>query len=152
MAEQEPTNRKVNEGEKGAHDVILDLVTGKTLGELTTVRDQILEHLGEAHTLADQLRNGTSEEVVKALRVILSTGATAMEFPALPALEAQAKPQHRHTELVRLAVQADVPVWLYGEASSGKSTTAHIVAESLDIPFRSISLGPSTSKSELIGY
>lgn len=47
---------------------------------------------------------------------------------------------------------ADVPVWLYGEAGSGKSTAAEQMADELDLSFRSISLGPSTSKADLMGY
>ncbi len=47
---------------------------------------------------------------------------------------------------------AYVPVWLYGEAGSGKSTAAEQMADELDLSFRSISLGPSTSKSDLMGY
>ena len=47
---------------------------------------------------------------------------------------------------------ADVPVWLYGEAGSGKYTAAEQMADELDLSFRSISLGPSTSKADLMGY
>ena len=74
------------------------------------------------------------------------------EYPALQQFVDRAKPSHYHTPLVRAALQADVPIWLYGEAGSGKSTAGEQAANSLGLPFRSISLGPTTSKSDLMGY
>ena len=59
---------------------------------------------------------------------------------------------HYHMPLVRAALAADVPVWLHGEAGSGKSTAGKQAADSLGLPFRSVSLGPTTSKSDLMGY
>ena len=59
---------------------------------------------------------------------------------------------HLHAPLLKAALMADVPVWLYGEAGSGKSTAAEQMADELDLSFRSISLGPSTSKADLMGY
>lgn len=74
------------------------------------------------------------------------------EYPALQQFVDRAKPSHYHTPLVRAALQADVPIWLHGEAGSGKSTAGEQAANSLGLPFRSISLGPTTSKSDLMGY
>lgn len=59
---------------------------------------------------------------------------------------------HLNAPLLKAALMADVPVWLYGEAGSGKSTAAEQMADELDLSFRSISLGPSTSKADLMGY
>lgn len=59
---------------------------------------------------------------------------------------------HLHAPLLKAALMADVPVWLYGEAGSGKSTAAEQMADELDLSFRSISLGLSTSKADLMGY
>ena len=59
---------------------------------------------------------------------------------------------HLHAPLLKAALMADVPVWLYGEAGSGKSTAAEQMADELDLSFRSISLVPSTSKADLMGY
>ena len=69
------------------------------------------------------------------------------EYPALQQFVNRAKPSHYHTPLVRAALQADVPIWLHGEAGSGKSTAGEQAADSLGLPFRSVSLGPTTSKS-----
>lgn len=57
-----------------------------------------------------------------------------------------------HLPLARAAIAANVPVWLYGEAGSGKSTAGEQVAQQLDMPFRSISFGPGSSKADLMGY
>lgn len=59
---------------------------------------------------------------------------------------------HLHAPLLKAPLMADVPVWLYGEAGSGKYTAAEQMADELDLSFRSISLGPSTSKADLMGY
>jgi len=53
---------------------------------------------------------------------------------------------------VEAALGADVPVWLHGETGSGKSTSGQLAAGLLGLSFRSISLGPTTSKSDLLGY
>ena len=44
---------------------------------------------------------------------------------------------HLHAPLLKAALMADVPVWLYGEAGSGKSTAAEQMADELDLSFRS---------------
>ncbi len=144
MAEQTPS----------ASDTILDLVTGKTLGNLVDVRDTIVAELQRAEEAAEGLRSDSEERVIGALRAILAVGhqAVMQELPGLARFEGMARPQHKHVPLVRVALQSDVPVWLHGEAGSGKSTSGLVAAESLDLPFRSISLGPTSSKSDLFGY
>lgn len=117
------------------------------------MRDEITGKLTEAQTVAEQLKSGSSEEVVKALREILvSEDSVKQEFPMLQQHIDQARPTHLYQPLLRAALMANVPAWLYGEAGSGKSTAAARSAGGLDLPFRSISLGPSSSKSDLMGY
>ncbi|PSO46410.1 MAG: hypothetical protein BRC24_02135 [Parcubacteria group bacterium SW_4_46_8] len=60
--------------------------------------------------------------------------------------------KHRKLPLLRVAVQTKVPVWLYGDSGSGKSTAARQVAEECGLDFRFISVCPTTSKSDLLGY
>ena len=128
-------------------------MTGQTLYDLESVRDDVADKLTAAQTVAEQLRSGSSEEVVKALRVILaSDDPVRQEFPQLEAFVDQARPAHLHAPLLRAALMANVPVWLHGEAGSGKTTAAERVADGLGLPFRSISLGPSSSKADLMGY
>jgi len=49
-------------------------------------------------------------------------------------------------------VDARINVWLAGPAGSGKTTCADKVAERLDLPFYSISVGPATTQFDLLGY
>lgn len=138
---------------KRPEDVILGLVTGQTLHDLESVRDEIAGKLTEAQTVAEQLKSGSSEEVVKALREILaSEDPVKQEFPMLQQYIDQAGPTHLYQPLLRAALMANVPAWLYGEAGSGKSTAAERSAKGLGLEFRAISLGPSSSKSDLMGY
>ena len=129
-------------------------MSGKTLRDIKAVHQGVTADLSEARQVVEQLHQGTSEEVVNALRTILALDHTTrqQEYPALQQFVDRAKPSHYHTPLVRAALQADVPIWLHGEAGSGKSTAGEQAADSLGLPFRSISLGPTTSKSDLMGY
>jgi|GEM_PF-484269 hypothetical protein cdiviTM7_01719 len=131
-----------------------NLMSGKTLRDIKAVHQGVTADLSEARQVVEQLHQGTSEEVVNALRTILALDHTTrqQEYPALQQFVNRAKPSHYHTPLVRAALQADVPIWLHGEAGSGKSTAGEQAADSLGLPFRSISLGPTTSKSDLMGY
>lgn len=131
-----------------------NLMSGKTLRDIKAVHQGVTADLSEARQVVEQLHQGTSEEVVNALRTILALDHTTrqQEYPALQQFVNRAKPSHYHTPLVRAALQADVPIWLHGEAGSGKSTAGEQAANSLGLPFRSISLGPTTSKSDLMGY
>lgn len=131
-----------------------NLMSGKTLRDIEAVHQGVTADLSEARQVVEQLHQGTSEEVVNALRTILALDHTTrqQEYPALQQFVDRAKPSHYHTPLVRAALQADVPIWLHGEAGSGKSTAGEQAANSLGLPFRSISLGPTTSKSDLMGY
>ena len=130
-----------------------NLMSGKTLHDIEAAHRGVAADLSEARQVVEQLHQGTSEEVVNALRTILALDHTTrqQEYPALQQFVNRAKPSHYHTPLVRAALQADVPIWLYGEAGSGKSTAGEQAANSLGLPFRSISLGPTTSKSDATG-
>lgn len=128
-------------------------MTGQTLHDLESVRDDVADKLTTAQAVAEQLKSGSSEEVVKALKVILaSDDPVRQEFPQLEAFIDRAQPAHLHAPLLRAALMANIPVWLHGEAGSGKSTVAERSADWLGLPFRSISLGPSSSKADLMGY
>ena len=60
--------------------------------------------------------------------------------------------RHCATPLLLCAVAARVPVWIYGDSGSGKSTAAELVARELSLPFSAISVCPTTTKSDVLGY
>lgn len=60
--------------------------------------------------------------------------------------------QHVQFEALLAAVAARRNLWLVGPAGSGKTSSAHAVADSLGLPFYAKSVGPQTSESSLLGY
>lgn len=68
----------------------------------------------------------------------------------LPAVQIDA--QHKQFPVLLALCSARVNSMLVGPAGSGKTSAAHAVANALSLPFRSLSVGPQTSKSDLLGY
>lgn len=60
--------------------------------------------------------------------------------------------QHTHFDALLRIVASRLNAWLVGPAGSGKSTAGKNVADALGLPFYTISIGPQTSKSDLLGY
>lgn len=54
-------------------------------------------------------------------------------------------------ELIRM-LRAGVKPFMVGPAGSGKTRAAETAAEALDVPFYPLSVGPQTSKSDLLGF
>ena len=59
---------------------------------------------------------------------------------------------HEKTADIIAALSAGQNVWLVGPAGSGKTTAADKVAEALGLRFFPLSVGPQTTKSDLVGY
>lgn len=60
--------------------------------------------------------------------------------------------QHAQFEALLAAVACRRNLWLVGPAGSGKTSSAHAVAEALGLKFYAKSVGPQTSESGLLGY
>jgi MoxR-like ATPase len=97
------------------------------------------------------LSNAMSSALVTALTKILENPDNRHAPQLLPFLDL-ASPTHRNLPLIRACLQADVPVWLHGEAGSGKSTLGEQIAAQLELPFRALSLGPTSGKVDLLGH
>jgi hypothetical protein len=128
-----------------------DLLSGKALrtvqgelGRLERVRDEV-------DTRIARLASADHAIVRKELKKILSNGQVS-KLPALKKLVRTETPQHKNVPLLLAAMRARVPVWLFGDTGSGKTTAASLTAESLGLPFRFISVCPTTTKSEFLGY
>lgn len=96
-----------------------------------------------------------NEDVIRSVihRMIQETdGDDAEPLPEVQQLVAAGKVEHEHMPLLATAARARIPSWLHGEAGSGKSTAAEKIADRERLDFRSISLCPTTSKSDLLGY
>jgi len=133
---------------------LVNIFSGQTFRNLSELHGSLETQLTEAQETIRRINEGPTDEIIKALREILSIGriAAIAELPHLGQLLNSAQPAHQNFPLVEACLQADVPIWLHGEAGSGKSTTGERAADALGLPFRSISLGPTTSKSDLLGY
>jgi len=62
------------------------------------------------------------------------------------------KQKHYKYDLAHRVVMLDIPLWLYGTAGTGKTTLCQQIATGLKLSFHSISLCPTTSKSDFLGY
>lgn len=60
--------------------------------------------------------------------------------------------QHGEFQKLLTAVNCGLPVLMVGPAGTGKTHSAELVAEALNLDFYSISVGSQTSKSDLQGY
>lgn len=97
------------------------------------------------------LEHASKEQIVDAIRELKVNG-TEQERRVVRKLELEAQPTHVHLPLLEAGIQAGVPVWLHGEAGSGKSTAAAQAAERHDLPFRFIQTNPTTSEAKMMGF
>ena len=59
---------------------------------------------------------------------------------------------HKDFHILLLLASRRIPVFLAGPSGSGKTHTASQLAEALKLPFEAISVGPMTTKGDLLGY
>lgn len=131
--------------------LIEQLLTGKLLEKLRGEHAKIETTRKKAEANLARLESSELDVVRTALKGLLSNGKRK-ELPLLEQLIIEELPQHQNFPLLLAALQAQVPVWLFGDAGSGKTTAAEIAAQTLGLPFRFISVCPTTTKSELMGY
>ena len=60
--------------------------------------------------------------------------------------------QHKQFAVLLALCTARVNTMLVGPAGSGKTSAGHAVASALRLAYRALSVGPQTSKSDLLGY
>lgn len=68
--------------------------------------------------------------------------ATATELPT----------RHYKSGLLQKAIECRLHTYIVGPAGSGKTTAAQLIAQDLGMDFAAMSVGPMTSKSDLIGF
>lgn len=130
---------------------ILDVFSGKTLRDiqaerasLEAVRDTIAHEAEVFASSEHALVRGALEELL--------SGEVLPRLPALQQIVSETGARHRNTPLIMAALKANVPAWIHGDAGSGKTTAAFKAAHALGLQFRFISVCPTTTKSELLGY
>ena len=60
--------------------------------------------------------------------------------------------QHKEFPVLLKLVSAGIPAFMAGPSGSGKTHSAEQLARALDLPYEAISVGPMTSKSDLVGF
>lgn len=81
----------------------------------------------------------------------LAPQVTRVEIPNRPIIEIEGR-QHAQFGKVLKLIGMRKNVYLVGPAGTGKSTLVEHAARALDLPFGSISLGPTTPESHLKGF
>ncbi len=105
---------------------------------------------GKPDPLPKSLRDGTDPEFKALLK---DKPAPEPAQPEPVAVEVKAAPaQHKLFPKLLRTCKARVHALLVGPAGSGKTSAAQQVAEALNLPFYSISVGGQTTQSQIIGY
>lgn len=112
--------------------------------QMERCREEVTSRLG-------RLASADHAIVRDVLREILAE-QPRKKLPNLKRLVLSCGPQHKNTPLLIAAMEARIPVWLYGDTGSGKTMAADHAADTLGLPFRFISVCPTTTKSEFLGY
>ena len=60
--------------------------------------------------------------------------------------------QHKMFDQLLLLASQKIPAFLAGPSGSGKTHAAEQLAKALSLPYEAVSVGPNTSKADLIGY
>ena len=94
-----------------------------------------------ALNLGAQIAEAMASQAPKRIEVVANGTTTALTGV-----------QHYRFELLLKTVAAGVNGLMVGPAGSGKTTAAEKVAQALELPFYAMSVGPQTTKSDLLGY
>ncbi len=129
-------------------------IRGDISEELQGLHEDIVDEVSRLETLRSTLAAGDRAVIRSVIEEILTEEAEGENetTPILDMMHDMRELEHIHTPLLRTSARARVPAWLYGEAGSGKSSAAEGIADDFSMEFRSISLSPTTSKSDLMGY
>jgi cobaltochelatase CobS len=141
---------------EGPHG-LMAFMRGEISADLEQRHDAIRADLDRLEQEQADLKTGNREAIIETLKDIvgehqIQPDDSPDQVPLVKQLLKGTGLIHAHMPLLETSVQARVPVWLHGEAGSGKSTAAEKVADETGMEFRSISLCPTTSKSDLLGY
>lgn len=132
---------------------VMALIRGDVQEDLLDLHHELLADIGRLEQLERNILAGDRTVMTEVLRSIAKeTPEVLPVVPSMGRIAVASKIDHKHMPLLMASVQARIPAWLHGQAGSGKSTAAEKAAEQVGLEFRSISLSPTTSKSDLLGY
>jgi MoxR-like ATPase/transcriptional regulator with XRE-family HTH domain len=143
-----PTNGNGNSSGLGWLEPLL---TGATLTEMQAITTQFSSIENSARTMFEQITSSDKQIVQEAIRDMLSNEKDP-DLPKLKAIITDSRMRHINTPLLMSAIMNRLPVWLYGEAGSGKTTAAGEAAKALELSFGFISVCPTSTQSHFLGY
>jgi cobaltochelatase CobS len=127
------------------------LLSGTLLGEIRDEQEKLVDVRDSTKELLERFTSADRKIAKEVILDVLQRGEMR-EYPTLEEVVCEESPQHTVFPLVIAALRAKVPIWLWGDAGSGKTTSAKKAANMLGLPFRVLSVCPTTTKSELFGY
>jgi cobaltochelatase CobS len=133
---------------------VMAFIRGDISEELLEIHEDIADEVSRLEQIRNKLTSGNKEVIKSVIEEIIAEEIEEMpaETPVIDMLHNMSDLEHIHTPLLETSATARIPAWLYGEAGSGKSSAAENLADDFKLEFRSISLCPTTSKSDLMGY
>jgi cobaltochelatase CobS len=133
-------------------EILAKLMSGELQQQLTATLHQNQGLEANMRDLVKRLTNADRSIVKEVLREIIASEVERKELPQVEWMVEEATAQHRNTPLLMAAVENRLPIWMYGEAGSGKTTAAGIVAKQKGLPFAFISVCPTSTQSQFLGY
>ncbi|HBR79990.1 MAG TPA: hypothetical protein DEA46_06175 [Candidatus Moranbacteria bacterium] len=127
------------------------LFKGETLDEIKHTIDQFNQDVETAITKLQRIESTDRNILRGVVQDMLAEGQEEKNL-FLERLVLDLQPKHKNFPLLLASIKARIPVWIYGDTGSGKTTATELAAKSIGLPFRFISVCPTTNKSELFGY
>lgn len=143
------TNRRVTQNKNV--EFIHNLMSGALLDDIKVECERLEQFKFETDASLRRLMSSSRDIVKDAIQDIVDTGSHD-EIHALKKVSLNDRAKHANLPLLIESMRVKVPVWIFGDTGSGKTTAAAQAAEMFDLEFRFISVCPTTTKSELFGY
>jgi hypothetical protein len=107
-----------------------------------------------ARVADERMKDAISDEDVAKIvdKCLASRVPQRVEVVRLDGTKQDMGVQHTHFAALLRIVACRLNGWLVGPAGSGKTSAGFAVAEALGLPFYAVSVGPQTSKADLLGY
>lgn len=133
---------------------VMAFIRGEISEQLLDIHEDIADEVKRLEDIQSSLSSG-DRQIIRGIieEIIAEENECNNEVtPVNDMLHDMRELEHAHAPLLKTSAIARIPAWLYGEAGSGKSSAAENLADDFGFEFRSISLCPTTSKSDLMGY
>jgi len=118
--------------------------------EKTLIADLLVK--GMKKEMSEELKTikeETIKEIEKKVRLDLEAG---VKIPKITVIKGEKKLIHKDFKKLAVLMQLKIPILLVGEPGTGKTLTVKMIADQMQLPFHSISVGYQTTKSDILGF